>query len=552
MTAARATQRRCATALLAALVAFAAGAAAQPDATPSPSATPISSASPASPSPLPSGGLPLPPVSSPVATYGPIPLATQTPAPVTLAAASYIVPLGHIARIPVVSPPSGILTLTLSDPNVASAVFNGIDRTIDATGLHPGTAALTASDQYGQTATVSITVQPYAGRAASSTQVTITGDPASADFVAEMAAQAALRVAYPVQGATVAAPSIGVADAHTLEADNTTVVHVPVSMTGAGLYPYAQTVAVSVVNLAQPHVDPKFLLVSDFPETITEDGTLFYADVNYDEPARLLYYHYADRGAPLRRVTVKVQNNGLVSSLIQLTAGIAGPDPNVLAVGHASTLRFLKQEANDEGQIFEIPPHATLNVIEQLLPPVSLVSGLMAVRVVEGDGVRIAVVVQDASDSPVEPISDTLLSSVVHHSRGVYEVPDFSYDEAYTVGDDPTVLHIGKLPLPNLVQGEVLGGDYGVKQSATVTLLNTGDADANVGMWLQPRGGRATATFIIDGDLVEMKATDPGRFALVRTFPVPAHGFRRVEIVTMPEGGSSYPVNVLFSSNAPN
>jgi len=476
----------------------------------------------------------------------------QTPAPVTLGSASSTLPLGHIARILVVSPPSGILTLTVSDPNVASAIFNGIDRTIDVTGLHPGTATITASDRYGQTATLSVTVQPYAGKAAPSTSVTITGNPASADFVADMAAQAALRVTYPIQGGRVSAPATGVADARTLEADNTAVVHVPVSITGAGLYPYNQTVAVSVVNLAQPHVDPKFLLVSDVPETITENGTLFYADVNYDEPARLLYYHYADRGAPLRRVTVKVQNNGLVSSLIQLTAGVAGPDPNVLAVGHASTMRFLKQEANGEGQIFEVPPHATLNVIEQLLPPVSLVSGLMEVRVVEGDGVRIAVVVQDASDSPVEPISETLLSSAVRHSRGVYEVPDFSYDEAYTVGDDPTVLHIGKLPLPNLVQGEVLGGDYGVKQSATVTLLNTGDMGASVGMWIQPRGGRATATFLIDGELVEMKATDPGRFALVRTFPVPARGFRRVEIVTMPEGGSSYPANVLFSSNAPN
>lgn len=491
-------------------------------------------------------------MSSPSATYGPYPPATPTPAPVTLATAAAAIPLGHIARVAVVSPPSGILTIAVSDAAVAQAVFNGIDRTLDITGLHPGSATVTAEDEYGQTASIAVTVQPYAGRADATTQLTITGDPASADFVAQMAADAALRVTYPVQGATVSAPASGVADAHSIAADDSAIVHVPVSITGSGLYPYTQTVAVSVVNLAQPHVDPKYLLVSDFPETITENGTLFYADVNYDEPARLLYYHYADRGAPLRRVIVKVQNNGLVSSLLQMTAGIAGPDPNILAVGHASTMRFLEQEATGEGQIFEVPPHATINVIDQLLPPVSLVSGLMEVRVVDGDGVRIAVVVQDASDSPVEPISDTLLSSAVRHARGIYEVPDFSYDEAYTVGDDPTVLHVGKLPLPNLVEGEVLGGDYGVKQSATVTLLNPGDTDATVGMWLQPRGGRATATFLIDGDLVEMKATDPGRYALIRSFSVPAHGFRRVEMTTMPEGGSSYPVNLLFSSNAPN
>ena len=173
------------------------------------------------------------------------------------------------------------------------------------------------------------------------------------------------------------------------------------------------------------------------------------------------------------------------------------------------------------------------------------------VRVVAGDGVRLAIVVQDAGDSPVEPISDTLLSSAVRHARGIYQVPDFYYDEEYTVGDPPTVLDIGKLPLPNLVEGEVLGGDYGVKQSASVTLVNPGVSDAQVGMWLEPRGGRATATFLIDGELTEVHATNPGTFAYVRSFVVPAHGYSRIDVVTMPEGGSSYPVDVLFSSNAP-
>jgi hypothetical protein len=497
-------------------------------------------------------GLPLPPVTSPVPTLAPSPSPSPTPAPVALETSTATVPLGHEARVRVLSPASGILLLTVSDPNVAQAVFDSIDRTLDLTGLHAGSATVTAQDQFGQTATLTIAVQPYAGRTAAAAAVTITGDPASSSFVAEMAAAAAVRVAYPTKGANVDAPPSGITDARELPANDTIDVHVPVSITGPNLYPYRQTVTVTVNNLAQPRMPPKFVMVSDFPETITENGTLFYSDVNYDEPARLMYYHYAAAGAPMRRVLVKVQNNGVVSSLIQLTAGIGGPDSNVLQVGHESTKRFLREEAAGEGQIFEVPPHATINIVDQLLPPLSLVTGLMHVRVVEGDGVRIAVVVQDALDSPVGPISDTLLSSAVRHARGVYEVPDFYYDESYTIGDAPTVLNIGKLPLPNLVEGEVLGGDYGVKQSASVTLLNPGDADARVGMWFEPRGGRATGTFVIDGDLVEVHATNPGAFAMLRSFTVPAHGFRLVDVVTMPEGGSSYPVNLLFSSNAPN
>lgn len=505
----------------------------------------------ASPQPVESG-LPLPQQSSPEPTFAPSPSPSPPPAPVSIEVPSVSVPLGHAVRVRVLSPPSGILTLAAFDTGVVGATFNAIDRTIDVTGLHSGSTTITASDQFGQTAALAVSVQPYAGRASAATAVTITGDPASAQFVAEEAAKAAMRVAYPLAGAHVDAPPSNIADATSLAADNTVVVHVPVSIAGPDLYPYRRTVEVTVSNLAQPHVPPKFVLVSDFPETITENGTLFYADVNPDSPARLLYYHYAAAGAPLRRVLVKVQNNGVESSLIQLTAGIGGPDPNVLMVGHESTKRFLRHEAAGEGEIFEVPPHATMNIVDQLLPANSLVSGLMQARVVAGDGVRVAVVVQDANDSPVDPISDTLLSSAVRHARGVYEVPDFFYDEEYTVGDVPTVLNIGKLPLPNLVRGEVLGGDYGVKQSATVTLVNPQDAAAQVGMWLEPRGGRATATFLIDGELTEIRATNPGSFAIVKSFQVPAHGYSRVNVVTMPEGGSSYPVNVLFSSNAPN
>ena len=113
-------------------------------------------------------GLPLPPESSPEPTTLPSPSPSPTPAPVSLASRDVTLPLGHIARVGVVSPPSGILLLSVSDPTVASAAFNAIDRTIDVTGLHAGTCTVTAQDQFGQTASLAVTVQPYAGRSAAS------------------------------------------------------------------------------------------------------------------------------------------------------------------------------------------------------------------------------------------------------------------------------------------------------------------------------------------------------------------------------------------------
>lgn len=475
--------------------------------------------------------------------------APPPPPPVSVNPSAIRLLLGHAASVRLLSPPSGIVMLSGYDNNVVRAIFNPVDRTIDLFGLHPGVTQVTISSQNGLTAMLGVSVLVSAGKADASTSINITGHPASADFVIETSQRAATQVSYPQAGArlTVGSPD----DARALAPDETVVVHVPLDMTGDKYFAYHATVAVRVTNLAQPQLAPRFMLVSDFPETITENGTLFYSDVTFDKPARLLYYHYAPANAPLRRILVKVQNPGEDSSMLELISGIAGPFTDILGVGHESTKRFLVHEAAGEGEVFEVPPRATINVIDQLLPASNLVCGLMQMRVLGGPGLRVAVVVQDADASPIEPISDTLLSSAVRHARGVYEVPDFYYDESYTVGDPPTALAIGKLPLPNLVQGDVLGGDYGVKQSADVNLLNPTDQPADVGLWFQPRGGRATGTLLIDGSVVQLHPVDAMKTALVRRFTVPARGFVHVSVVTMPEGGSAYPVNLLFASDPP-
>lgn len=521
----------------------------QPNEAPSASPSPATSLS-----PTPTPGESSQPASSPGPSESPtlVPmLIPPSPQPVQLGQASVVLILGRSTSVTVSSPPSGVLILSGYDPAIVRAIFNPIDRTIDVSALHTGATTITATDSFGLTATLAVSVFAYAGKAYDSTSVTITGDPASANYVAEAAAAAAQLVAYPQPGAHVNASPENVRGNIELAPDNSVSVTVPLSIVGAGYAPYHQDVRVLVTNLAQPGIGPKNLLVSDFPETIVENGTLFYSDVTFEQPARLLYYHYANSASQARMVVVKAQNNGTDSCLLEMISGIAGPNANILAVGHESTKRFLVNEAASQGQVFEVPPHATANIVDQLLPAGTLVSGVMQLRVISGSGVRVAVVVQDASEIPVGPISDTLLSSAVKHARGVYSVPDFYYDLSYSVGNDPAVLVIGKLPLPNLVQGEVLGGDYGVKQSASLTLLNPTASDARVGMWFEPRGGRATGTFLINGEVVQLHPVEFGRPALIQGFEVPAHGYQRVNIVTMPEGGSSYPVRVLFGSQPP-
>ena len=96
-------------------------------------------------------------------------------------------------------------------------------------------------------------------------------------------------------------------------------------------------------------------------------------------------------------------------------------------------------------------------------------------------------------------------------------------------------------------RGEALGGDYGVEQAMNVVIVNMTRGPHSIALYANPRGGRATGTFIIDGTLVQAHALPPfSKFKLWQETIAPGT-FRRIRIVTIPEGGSSYPLRLIFA-----
>ncbi|MEO7202853.1 MAG: hypothetical protein ABI431_08335, partial [Candidatus Tumulicola sp.] len=123
----------------------------------------------------------------------------------------------------------------------------------------------------------------------------------------------------------------------------------------------------------------------------------------------------------------------------------------------------------------------------------------------------------------------------------------FHYATQWNVNDEYLELPIGHIPLPNDLQGQALAGDYGVLQSFVVTVQNPNGSPASIAIYENPRGGRATGTFLIDGVLVQSHQTPAYSRYKIRQYVVPARGFVRVTIVTMPEAGSSYPLKLIFA-----
>ena len=506
-----------------------------PTTTPDPGATPApgdSSApgTPASPQPL----VTVPPT--------PVPLIVEPPRP------GVVVGSTMMARV---SGVFGTLVAVSANPAIAEVTVDQVARTLIIAGKTAGSTTIAVHDDRGTvTRDVPVLVAYNAGAVPESVPLRITGNPATPDYVRDQAAEAAriATLAYTRPGARVrvfpdamsAVPQIGI--------DNRAIIDVPVQIDGEGYFTVSGVTHVSVDNIALPRIQPSLLLVSDFPETLRSNGILFNAKLARREAKRFLYYHYNPKTEPGRRILLKVQNSSALPARVQFIEGSGGPNTNEILVGHQSTQRFLVRELQNEGVVVTIPPHATINLVDHALPPGAVVSGLLQLREVDGEPLDLTLLAQDA-DAPTDAAFDAtqLLQGTVAHARGEYKVPEFYFEQTYDVAGANLEIPIGQLPLPNLRAGEALSGDYGVKQQVMVTVVNSSRSAVPIAMYANPRGGKATATFLIDRTLVQVHALAPFSTYKIWQETIPAGTFRKVVIVTMPEGGSSYPLRLIFA-----
>jgi hypothetical protein len=218
-----------------------------------------------------------------------------------------------------------------------------------------------------------------------------------------------------------------------------------------------------------------------------------------------------------------------------------------MEVGHTATKRFLVNVVQNQGRLLTLPGSSSTDIVTQDLPAGNVVCNLLQLRVLSGAGVHLTLVAQNADEAPGAAISAELLEGSHPHARGIYPIAEFHFSTDWRVNGDYLELPVGQLPLPNHLRGQALSGDYGVLQSFVVNVENPSSTPQSIAIYENPRGGRATGTYLIDGVLVQSHQTPPYSRYKVRQYTVPAHGFVRVTIVTMPEAGSSLPVRLIFA-----
>lgn len=442
----------------------------------------------------------------------------------------------------------GQMTVSVLNPAIVDVAVDQDAQTVTLTGKAPGATAVGITDQRGMTAVVPVRVAYNAGRIAGAASIRLTGDPASPEFVKEQAVAAAIALARPRAGAQIVASADEVQFSQPLAQDDVGVADVPVLIQGDQYFSVEGTTHVRVENMAAPKIRPDSLTVSDYPERLTENGVLFASDLKRTQPTRFLYFHYNPPGQPDRRIVLRAQNVSPEPAIVQFISGAGGPSPNEMLAGHVATSTFLKHLVQNEGRVIVIPGNGTLNLVEQPLPAKNVVCNLLQLRVLNGSTVHLTLFAQNAASSPDESLASTELLAGGHpHARGIYPIPEFHYSTLWNTTDRYLELNVGHIPLPNLLQGQALAGDYGVLQSFVIKVQNPTARPQPIAIYENPRGGRATGTYLIDGVLIQSHQVPPFSRYKVRQYVVPARGFVRVTIETIPDSGSSYPLRLIFA-----
>src|ERR1700722_11123921 len=409
------------------------------------------------PSPSPSASPAPPPAAS--ATPG-VPGGGPTPPPITVEPAAASVPVGSAVNV-IVGSAIAPITVTVADPSIATAAIDPASQRLVIVGKAAGATVVTLTDARGVRRDVPIRVAFFAGTIPPSITVDITGDPAGADFVREEVAREIQNPTKPRPGAQVLVSSDDVPFHGTLNQDDVAAFAVRVLIQARDALEVDGSTHVEVANIAVPRISPDSLMVSDYPERLTENGTLFTADLRSSVPSRFLYFHYNPPGQPDRRIVLRAQNLSREPSIVQVISDRGGPTTNEMEAGHVATKRFLIDVEQNQGRLLTLDGNTSVNIAQQDLPAGSIVCSLLQLRVLSGGNVHLTLLAQDASADPSDAIAgNELLESAHKHARGIYPIAEFHFATLWRVDADYLELPIGQLPLPNDLQGQALSGDY--------------------------------------------------------------------------------------------
>jgi hypothetical protein len=397
---------------------------------------------------------------------------------------------------------------------------------------------------------------PPAGVVPAALTLTVTGDPADSDFLQARIRDALDRAIRPTLPATAVVRYGRIAPVpQALAPGFETTVTVPVSITAAAEAPAVNgETVVTVRNLVASPFDASLLFFDDDPEYVRDDGVLFRGTIEAARPTRLYYYH-ENVGGP-RRFVVILSPAGGQPARVQVTESSAGPDPDVMAVGHAASRTFLSIKPPNEGVVVDLSSGEPYVLRDLPAGDGQVLASAIDFRVLMGGAVTVTVMAIPLNADPATFLATPNLPGDGHDRHGTFVLDGVGLSAlTYTVGGPDAALRYGDRdhspPNADPHEGGRDVGDYGVLHRITIALNNPSDLPATVYLYERPLGGGVRSSFVVDGALEELGCVRvPNRYQ-VGAYQLAARSQTAVRILTMTDGGSSYPIEVGVTATPP-
>ncbi len=390
---------------------------------------------------------------------------------------------------------------------------------------------------------------PPAGIIPDHITVTVSGDPAAPAF---LAAQIGSAVAAAIRPTLAPGAVIHVADAlpapQPLGSGFLTEFRVPVTIDpGAGETAVAGTTSVGVVNAGLAPFDPFTLSFKDDPERITASGVLSRTTIDAAHPVRLYYYH--ENTAVRRRFCVVLSANDSVRTRVQIVGASAGPNVDVMGVGHAVTKTFLDRQPSGEGVVLEIAGGKPVLERDTLAGPGEGIVGSADVRVLYGGPVTVTVMAIPPAADPSAYLFGPKLPDDGHARHGSFGLDGFAERIiGYTAGGPAATYRYGtRARTPENRDPADPGrdyGDYGVLQRVTFDLANPANDPALVYLYEKPLGGVVRSSFLVNGALTEVGCVRVAQPYAIASLTLAPHAAGSFDVLTMTDGGSNYPLEI--------
>lgn len=430
---------------------------------------------------------------------------------------------------------------------------DGTSLTITATQAS-GEDTLHVVDAGGARADLPIRIAFNAGTIVPQSTLTVTGNPVQAEWLASKVSGWVTRLTKALPGATTSIGTLSPAPA-TLAPGGSEQFVVPVQIAGNGRYfDQSGTTTVTVQNLALDAFAPQLLFYSDDPEHVTQDGVLFRGTVSPAQPTRLYYYH--DNAADPRMLVVALTSDSQDPTSVQLVESQAGPNMDVMHVGHTVTKNFLLTKAQGEGVVVNLSQDEPYLLAAVPMALRQLVAGAVDFRVLSGGPVVVTVMAVSAGIDPRSLLGGPVLAGDGHHRTGVFKIAGFGSNAMnYTAGGPDATLDIGDTePTPPSVDPNAPGhdyGDYGITHTIALTMNNPGASPFTAYLYFKPLAGPARANFLVGNNLVEIGCVRTPTPYQVTSFDLPPGQATRVTVQTMTDGGSFYPAQIGVTATPP-